>query len=644
MSRRRILCCVAVAFLFTLSGLSVAQDDPFGSGQPETKKQRKKTADPPRKQQDDAPPKKRQASDDDPFGGSTDDPFARPKQKRKRRDSNAQSGGGLGSGADPFGGEDDDPFGAAGGPDLNKVDPFGAPDSPQAKRRAARSAVRIVRSAQPDAKSWRKRVIDALDHKSSFEHHETPLEEVIEFLMTVHDIPILMDTRALDDVGLTVDQPITIDLTGVSLRSGLTIMLGQIELTWLIDDAGLLITTMEAAEARMETRITPVADIVKVPHPELVQDPYDMKSLIELIKASVEPESWDTVGGPASLERFRGSLVISQVEPTHQRIANLLTAVRGMQAAHRTDPNKPPTSSIKLFPENAALAQALEQNVAQVNFEDTMLGEAANFLSTAAKIPILIDVRALEDYGLATDTPVNLQHRNIKLKDVLRLMLEEHELTYVIRNEVCMITTIEESEANMDVRIYPVYDLAIDDMRRPWPFRSRELHELKNTMTATVAPDSWDDVGGPGSVSVFSHPTALVVQQTHEVHEQVENMLNEIRVARKKEHELDPTMEKATDFENEVRLISYTIDTLGDSLAASEVVALIQQVVNPQDAPGMFALGTPGRLIVRHSEKTHRDIQKLLIDLNVWRPTGPTGFGGGGLAPVVGGGGGGGFF
>jgi len=51
-----------------------------------------------------------------------------------------------------------------------------------------------------------------------------------------------------------------------------------------------------------------------------------------------------------------------------------------------------------------------------------------------------------------------------------------------------------------------------------------DISDLMNVISTTVIPDSWDNVGGPGSISDFKG--LVTVNQTQEVHAQVEKLLN----------------------------------------------------------------------------------------------------------------------
>ncbi len=59
----------------------------------------------------------------------------------------------------------------------------------------------------------------------------------------------------------------------------------------------------------------------------------DFDSLIELITSTVQPTTWDAVGGPGSIARFETnlSLVVSQTQEVHEEIVDLLEQLRRMQ-------------------------------------------------------------------------------------------------------------------------------------------------------------------------------------------------------------------------------------------------------------------------------------------------------------------------
>jgi general secretion pathway protein D len=56
-----------------------------------------------------------------------------------------------------------------------------------------------------------------------------------------------------------------------------------------------------------------------------------------------------------------------------------------------------------------------------------------------------------------------------------------------------------------------------------------DFDSLISLITATVQPESWEDVGGPGSVAPFETNLSLVIRQTEEVHEEIVDLLGQLR-------------------------------------------------------------------------------------------------------------------
>ncbi len=107
-----------------------------------------------------------------------------------------------------------------------------------------------------------------LDKPTQMEFIETPLQDVVDFLKDYHHIEIQLDRKALDDAAIGSDTPVTRNIHGVSLKSALRLMLGEMGLTYVIDNEVLLITTREVADQKLATKVYPVADLVlPIPNP-----------------------------------------------------------------------------------------------------------------------------------------------------------------------------------------------------------------------------------------------------------------------------------------------------------------------------------------------------------------------------------------
>ncbi len=107
-----------------------------------------------------------------------------------------------------------------------------------------------------------RRIQKALGDETTQQFIEEPLESAIRIISETHGIPIVVDRQALEEIGLTADTPVTMDLKNVTLRSFLRLMLREFTLTYMIKDEVLQITSEEAAELNLINKVYPVGDLV----------------------------------------------------------------------------------------------------------------------------------------------------------------------------------------------------------------------------------------------------------------------------------------------------------------------------------------------------------------------------------------------
>jgi len=199
------------------------------------------------------------------------------------------------------------------------------------------------------------------------------------------------------------------------------------------------------------------------------------------------------------------------------------------EAAAPADASEPPsfcqcvgeTNSQSVARINKALAGPLKE--VGLEFQDEPLESVVNFLQSDYNIPVQMDVKAMEDSGLSPDQPITIKVRNVSLKSALRLMLRPKNLTYIVANEVLIITTPDEAESQLLVCVYDVRDLV--SARNA----TKELEKLANVVTACVAMETWAENGG-GEAEVHPlRPGLLVVSQTRAVHEEIVGLFAAMR-------------------------------------------------------------------------------------------------------------------
>jgi hypothetical protein len=162
-------------------------------------------------------------------------------------------------------------------------------------------------------------------------------------------------------------------------------------------------------------------------------------------------------------------------------------------------------------------------------------------LSAQFGVPIVLAPKKLEEAGINVEVPVSKRLESLPLESILDIVLDEMELDYTIRNDLILVSTPEhlESPDMMEIRIYPVRDLvlrrATGSKDQPNSFEA-DYDALIDVITTSVAPESWSDVGGPGSIREFDSSAALIVSQTRRVHRQIERLLSTLRTV--KDHQV----------------------------------------------------------------------------------------------------------
>jgi hypothetical protein len=201
--------------------------------------------------------------------------------------------------------------------------------------------------------------------------------------------------------------------------------------------------------------------------------------------------------------------------------------------------------SVPITDEAAATAEdrieaALQQQVS-FDFAEEPLKEAIETIKAKTGLPIIIATKKLEEAAINLETPVTVTLRNLTLESFLRNFLRELGLTIIIKDEVIQITTPEDAGSQLITRLYPVLDLV---SRRTPVYETNavvtsrtaggkmgvaDYESLMDCITTTIDPDSWDDVGGPGSIAEFDNAGVLIISQTWDVHKKIGPLLNSLR-------------------------------------------------------------------------------------------------------------------
>jgi len=187
--------------------------------------------------------------------------------------------------------------------------------------------------------------------------------------------------------------PVTITMQGISLRSLLRIMLGELNLTFVVRDEVLKITTPETAENQLETRLYPVADLAQAGRIPVVATQMNsrLQLICDLISAHIMPDSWDNVGGAGSIvsDDAWGFLAISHTDEVHEAIEALLATLRRARAVEAGSPQAQ-ESLVLLMRRSPPRGLALTRPCSarrNSNSNETPLRDVAEFIKSTYGIP-----------------------------------------------------------------------------------------------------------------------------------------------------------------------------------------------------------------------------------------------------------------
>jgi hypothetical protein len=185
--------------------------------------------------------------------------------------------------------------------------------------------------------------------------------------------------------------------------------------------------------------------------------------------------------------------------------------------------------ALKMTEKEKAILEALKKPI-KVDYNMETLQSVLDHLSRQMGQEILVDKLALEEANVTYDTPITLRfNKPVSARTVLKRVLADVGMTYVIRKETIEVTTLARAKEMMTVRTYYVGDLmgvvspllpAIANDFRMIQAIGIILNEIQN-----IEPESWEGKGGAGTVTFDPVRMAIVVKQSAEMH----YMLNGLR-------------------------------------------------------------------------------------------------------------------
>ncbi|MBI1901280.1 MAG: hypothetical protein HYS13_09235 [Planctomycetia bacterium] len=452
-----------------------------------------------------------------------------------------------------------------------------------------------------------ERVDKALDQSADLSFESDSLSLVAEKVGAICKVPVTLDRSGLADVGATPATRLNGRYQRASLRSALRHLLGQHELAVVVKEGRLSITSRVTAESTLINTMYDVPDLIYGPGYE------DEDSLIDLITTTVAAADWEYAGGAGSIKAFHGRLIISTTEDNQRDVRAVLKALRlalvqqfAATGAARFAPVKPDMTSTRL-----AIKDRLSQRV-DLSFGDVSFAEFVELAAQTLRVPIQVDFKALKDVGIDGETRIVSRIVGARAKVALEEALDAHQLACVVEDEWLLITNKTVAETCLVTRLYPVAELLGDG---PEP----DFARLIETITTTVAPSSWEDAGGPGSIKEYEKSLCLVVSNTEDVHEQVESLLATLQSS----HAAGGAMPLAGlgDF-RAMRTYKMPDWDGRPRPSASELVRVVTDLVEPTSWEGKGGMGyvqaLTGTIVIHHRPEIQAAAAEVLAKFGVY--------------------------
>jgi hypothetical protein len=232
-------------------------------------------------------------------------------------------------------------------------------------------------------------------------------------------------------------------------------------------------------------------------------------------------------------------------------------------------------------PRARSTVRLMNTRVPEITFESVPFEQVMDWIADLTGINVVVRWQQLEEYGIERDKPVSLKARNLKLSQVLWMIMNEAggpevKLAYRATGELLILSTHEDLGKDMIVKVYDVSDLLVriprftnaaqlnpgqalnqagqggqgggggggggggqlfqDDEEQGGDEAGdqgnaqADMQRLITVITDTIEPDSWVTAGGLGNITPLRNQ--IIVRNSILVHQLLGGMMEEDEIAR----------------------------------------------------------------------------------------------------------------
>jgi len=182
--------------------------------------------------------------------------------------------------------------------------------------------------------------------------------------------------------------------------------------------------------------------------------------------------------------------------------------------------------SPKLSTKEVNLLKTLN-SVMSVQYDNDKFKAVLGHIQDKTGLTLIMDEASVRDINLDYDDPVSIKLPKVSVRTVLKKVLGDKGLTYIIKEGTIQVMTPKRASEYTVVRSYPVDDLVAPLQNGMYfgPFMqqaqmAQNAQMLINLIQSTVEPTYWQP-NGPGSISYFPPTRTLLIRASAEMHYQM---------------------------------------------------------------------------------------------------------------------------
>ena len=325
---------------------------------------------------------------------------------------------------------------------------------------------------------------------------ETQLKDALVRFAAANKLQLVINKQSLADEKVSITAPVTASIAKGEVAAALDTILLPLKLNWLVKDGVVVVTTKAGAQEVFDFRAYRL--LAGVPS----------RSVTDRIFTRGPKAQWferDGIGGTMSLFG-KDVLLIRQTYKT----------LRGIEKMFAKDlkPIPLPEAGTTPVSKNTTLPKGMLKDNLTVDFVDTPLKDAVAHLAKLAGAKITINKQDLADEGWGLDMPITLKLRGLKAIQILNLMLDQHMMTWILKNGTLEITTWSEAENRLIAATHR-FDPAI----------AKSVTAVVMNMTS----GPWHKFDGVGGTIRSLGSNGLNVRQTIKVHMEIARLLYPFR-------------------------------------------------------------------------------------------------------------------